>query len=259
LIRIAHIGSLGYAEGVFRPNHKIVFIPITGEEYEAGFIGESGDIHRLVVDPLCCAKAKEGKCFTGTPALFHADPLIYYAEMESKYRYYEKTCEKTENLKDVRLSATYGENDVEAEVAWLKALAENKLGVTDVDAYVIFNSTFYIDDLNIDLQMIHGGFKAWHWSHLGCYIGSSSSGLYCFDLPSNSHKIVERIRLNPHYIRYQEYKKWYGEKCVRECFNEEAILMIVGDESSWFFSLPIAPPPLYFIAQGGVKKRKAKR
>jgi len=52
LIRIAHVGSLGYAEGVFRSNHRIVFIPIIGEEYEAGFIGESGNIHRLVIDPF---------------------------------------------------------------------------------------------------------------------------------------------------------------------------------------------------------------
>jgi len=191
--------------------------------------------------------------------LFHADPLIYYAKMESEYKYHEKACEATESIRDVQLSATYGENDVEAEVAWLKTLVDNKLDVTGVDAYVIFNSTFYIDDLNIDLQMIHGGFKALHWSHLGCYIGSSTSDLYCFDIPSDSRNVVKsRVLLNPHYIRYQEYKRRCGEKCERECFNEEAVLMIVGDETSWFFSLPIAPPPLYFIAQGRVKKEKSK-
>jgi len=248
LVRIAHVGSLGYAEGVFKSNHRIVFIPAIGEEYEAGFIGESGDVHRLVIDPLCCAKAKEGKRFTGIPALFHADPLIYYAEMESEYSYHEKTYEVKESIRNVQLSVTYGENDVEADAAWLKVLIRNRLDTTDVDAYVIFNSTFYIDDLNIDLQMIHGGFKALHWSPLGCYIDSSVSGLGCFAFLRNIHnvnEVINRVQLNPHCIRYQEY---------RGCFNEETILMIVGDENSWFFSLPIAPPPLYFLAQEASSK-----
>jgi len=263
LIRVAHVGSLGYMEGVFEPNHRTIFIPIIGEEYEAGFISESGNIHQLFIDPLCRAKAKEGKRFRGIPALFHADPLIYYAEMESEYKYYEKTYEETESIRDMQLSATYGENDVEAYVSWLEALVENKADTTNVDAYVIFNSTFYIDDLNIDLQIIHGGFKASHWSPLGCYIDSSRPDLCCFDPPSDIHVVKNRVSLNPHYIRYREYVK-NGEEWERACFNEEATLMIIGDigdksdKGNWFFSLPIAPPPLYFIAQGRAKTEKSR-
>jgi len=168
---------------------------------------------------------------------YHTDPIIYYA-------YVEKGSEIS--TKNLSTSITYGENDVEPLYLWLKIVQERCLSGEDIDAYVLFNSTFYIEELKAAFQIIHGGFKALMWNPISCYDPQRYGG-YCLRFPHikiSSFNILRRVWGNPHWIRGDH-------ECEDVRYIHSIILMIIGDESSWFFSLPIAPPPLYFLVPQG--------
>jgi len=154
----------------------------------------------------------------GYPYGYHADPMIFA---------------KKPNGELVR-SITYGENDVEPMIAWID-LWSNERGEVDVskiDAYMLFNSTLCMDDYKKKFQVIHGGFKAEIWGDISCF-GDGKEQCPKFDFRS----VADRVEVNPHWLRG----------------DSDGILMMVGDSERWFFSMPIAPPPLYFLAQ---KKKK---
>jgi len=128
-------------------------------------------------------------------------------------------------------SITYGENDVETSLAWLNLPSEEFGEVTpgkSVDAYVLFNSTFNMRNYGV-FQVIHGGFKAKDWNDISYFKENIE--------PNENDG---PISVNPHWIRG----------------DDKGVLMIVGDEKTWFFSMPIAPPPFYFYAQ---RYRKVKQ
>jgi len=155
---------------------------------------------------------------------YHADPLIFAKKPDGEL---------------VR-SITYGENDVETMAAWID-LWSNERGEVDVskiDAYVLFNSTLRMDDYKKGFQVIHGGFKAEIWGDISCFKDSKEQ---CpkFDFRS----VADRVEVNPHWLRG----------------DSDGILMMVGDSESWFFSMPIAPPPLYFLAQEKEEKIEASK
>jgi len=140
---------------------------------------------------------------------FHADPLIFA---------------QAPNVGLVK-SITYGENDVETMLAWLdipfKQFGE-ETPKNSVDAYVLFNSTFLMRDYGISFQVIHGGFRAKDWNDISYFRNNAAQN------PG-----INGVTVNPHWIRG----------------DDEGVLMIVSYEDyeeTWFFSLPIAPPPLFF-------------
>jgi len=171
---------------------------------------------------------------------FHADPIIFVQRNGDS---------------EIVPSITYGENNAEPWyiwIDWLKAwLGDQQVNTSRVDAYVFFNSTFEIEDdfitsfkstkggEKLELQLIHGGFKAIAWNDLSCFIEGEREDCLTFE-NVDFDAVRKRVMLNPHYLRLEDR-------------TEGGILMIVGDENSWFFSLPIAPPPLYFLAQGREK------
>jgi len=231
LIRIAHVGlktgqkelveDKGYYEGIsnkqihscehiYKAQQTCYFVPIIGKSNEDK--GEHSKVGYLV---------NSGRS-TQSPTItyeygFHADPLIF-ARISN------------EENKDLVESITYGENAEETMLAWLEIpfmdFDEETPG-NSVDAYVLFNSTFYMADYGIDFQVIHGGFKAEEWDDISCF-------RRCSELKNYRH----RVEVNPHWLRR----------------DSNRILMIIGEESTWFFSMPIAPPPFFFKTGQGYDK-----
>jgi len=154
---------------------------------------------------------------------YHADPLIFA---------------KKPNGELVR-SITYGENDVEPMIAWIDLWKKKEADVSKIDAYVLFNSTLRMFDYKKKFQVIHGGFKAEIWGDISCFKDSKGQ---CpkFDFRS----VADRVEVNPHWLRKNE---------------NSGILMMVDDSERWFFSMPIAPPPLYFLAQEKEEKIEASK
>jgi len=235
LIRIAHVGATGRdpIRGVCENDYICKSIPTTSEN------------EPTLLRYLSCKEGKPTLESTriknvdfSKPTDFHADPLIYALRIK-------------EGKSKLILSLTYGENDVEPKRIWYNFVKEKRWGwsTDNVEAYVLFNSTFTVHNLNI--QLIHGGFKAVMSNPLGCF-GASTPPKYCleFQVDENTKDgILERVQVNPHWIR--------GDFENENISALDFILMMVGNESSWFFSLPIAPPPLYFIAQGCPKTEKS--
>jgi len=228
LIRIAHVGltekggrsvekenpqckKIFYCEKVYEAQQRCYFVPIIGVENAREYFG---NVEYWV------NSGQGTQCSTLKYSYgFHTDPLIFA------------------RTSDGRLveSITYGEDDVETTLAWLE-IPFKEFGEetprNSVDAYVLFNSTFYMEDYEIDFQVIHGGFKAEEWDDISCF-------RRCNELKNYRH----RVEVNPHWI----WRDSYG------------ILMSVGDEKTWFFSMPIAPPPLYFKAQTNKDKINASK
>lgn len=147
----------------------------------------------------------------------HADPLIFAKKPNG----------------ELVESITYGENDVETMIAWIDLWREKGVDASkEVDAYVLFNSTLCMDDYKKEFQVIHGGFKAKIWGDISCFRDGKEQ---CPGF--NFRSVADRVEVNPHWLRN----------------DDSNILMIVGDSERWFFSMPIAPPPLYFLAQGKKK------
>jgi len=226
LIRIAHVGESGegFMRNIYSAMPEAVFVPIQDEPdpNAQGFYRCAEYIGAGVFRPRCADKNE----------VLHADPLVFA---------------KRENA--IIESITYGENDVETKLLWYHFIEWKRLDTSKIDAYVLFNSTLRIADEECrDLQILHGGFKAIMWNPLGCFKDSAPPN-YCLQFPQvNVHrsKILERVHVNPHWI-WGDYE---GEDVNKYSY----ILMILGDKENWFFSLPIAPPPLYFLAQS--KKEK---
>jgi len=225
LIRIAHVGAstedpfVGTCEKVLEKHEDAcIFIPISS--CEATFLRH---LAKNMPTPIIV----NNKPLEGLLCL-HADPLIYAVKGGR-----------------LILSLTYGEDDAEPKYIWYNFVKEKKWGwnTSNVDAYVLFNSSFIVKD-DIDIQLIHGGFKAVMWNPLGCFKDSRN---YCLQFQVDEHqrsRILERVQVNPHWIRGD-----YENEDVSDFRGY--ILMIVGDDkieddkSSWFFSLPIAPHILY--------------
>jgi len=119
-------------------------------------------------------------------------------------------------------SITYGDESREMRYLWGKSREPG------VDAYLLFSSFLYLRDYRNRILTIHGGLKAEAWCELrNCEL---------------EEEVLKRIRLNPHVLR--------GDR--------EGVILVAGGTESWFFSVPVAPPPLYFLALpnlGRAKKR----
>jgi len=234
LIRIAHVGAT-ISNSIVIDNQLV--IGKCGDGYNCLFVPIPGDVStcllylvdRKELRRLYILKDQQKEPIK-LPIDLHADPLIYALKEEGG---------ETKFI----LSLTYGEDDAEPRHIWYNFVKEREWSTNNIDAYVLFNSTFIIQD-GIDIQLIHGGFKAVMWNPLSCFKASTPPE-YCLQFPQvDEHlrsRILERVQVNPHWIRGD-----YKDENVKK---DDYILMIVGDESSWFFSLPIAPPPLYFLAQ----------
>jgi len=234
LVRIAHVGAT-IRNYIIVDNQPI--IGKCGDDYNCLFVPIPGDVSTCLLylvknEPrrLHIQKGQQKEPIK-LPIDLHADPLIYALKEEGG------------EAKPI-LSLTYGEDDAEPKHIWYKFVKDKGWSTNNIDAYVLFNSSFIVQD-SIDIQLIHGGFKAVIWNPLGCFKASTPPD-YCLQFPQvDEHlrsRILERVHVNPHWIR--------GDYENENVDKNEYILMIVGDDkSSWFFSLPIAPPPLYFLAQ----------
>jgi len=221
LIRIAHVGGT--------EEDSIVGVC---EDHICSFIPTSGDVvtclRHLKKEGVVILSLNKGSDL-GKPMCLHADPLIFALKGGNK----------------AILSLTYGENDVEPKYIWYKFVREKNWDTNNIDAYILFNSSFIVQD-DIVIQLIHGGFKAAMWNPLGCF-KASTPPKYCLTFPQvDEHlrdEVLERVQVNPHWIR--------GDYEGEDVDENNYILMILGDKEkeNWFFSLPIAPPLLYFLAQ----------
>jgi len=227
LIRIAHVGATDKdpIQGWCRNDHICIFIPTSSDEPTClRYLSYSKESGKAAAEALPIQNMVKPRCL-------HADPLIYALKKE-----------KGAGEKKLILSLTYGEDDLEPKYVWYKFVREKNWNTDNIDAYVLFNSSFIVQD-GIGIQLIHGGFKATMWNPLGCFKAPQN---YCLQFRVNEHQkseILERVQVNPHWIRGD-----YEDEDVDE---NNYILMILGDKEkeNWFFSLPIAPPLLYFLAQ----------
>jgi len=233
LVRIAHVGesNKGFMRKIYSATPETVFVPISSGDEPNEYPNARG-FYKCI--KYIGAGGFEPRCVDNFPdKALHADPLIF---AKSGDRHIE--------------SITYGENDVEPKILWYHLIKEMRLDTSKIDAYVLFNSTFRIaDEECMDLQILHGGFKATMWNPPGCFEASTPPE-YCLPFPQVDKQLrsrmLERVQVNPH---------WIQGDYVNESVSDfgRYILMMIGNESSWFFSLPIAPPPLYFLAQGSEK------
>jgi len=223
VIRIAHVGKGGHCKGIFSERQECIFVPIIDKKEYYPEEEYYSEVEYVGV-------SNEHNRPRRKKYAFHADPLIFAKKPSGEL---------------VR-SITYGENDVEPMIAWIDLCSkEGKVDVSEIvkhvkiDAYVLFNSTLRMDDYyGEEFQVIHGGFKAEIWGDISFLRG------YKEQYPGDLRSVADRVEVNPHWLRKNE---------------NSGILMMVGDSERWFFSMPIAPPPLYFLAQGKEKIEASKK
>jgi len=224
LVRIAHVGLKTDEKQLINDEQILRVVNVCENIYQANqtcyfapIIGDEKDRERFKVGYFVNSERS-----TQSPILtyeygFHADPLIFARRPNG----------------ELVESVTYGEDDPEPRCLWLRDPSDhcgNFAPKNKTDAYVFFNSTFVMRDYGIDFQVIHGGFKAEGWKDISEFRENI-----------DRNKYRDRIEVNPHWVRG----------------DDEGILMIVGDVGTWFFSMPIAPPPFYFIAQGDRKVKQS--
>jgi len=236
LVRIAHVGESeeGFMRNIYSSTPESIFLPKRSEgkprdyPYAQGFYRCIEYVGAGKYKPRCVKEKKFPNI------VFHADPLIFARSGGTLIE-----------------SITYGEDDAETRYIWRDWIKQQITDVSNVDAYILFNSTFRIIDKKSTsrLQMLHGGFKALAWNYLSCIFKEIKGN--CLSFRSfkevSEAEIRERFGPNPHTLRITE------DEVEREWRERRIIytdLMILGNKESWFFSLPIAPPPLYFLAQG---------
>jgi len=86
----------------------------------------------------------------------------------------------------------------------------------------------------MDLQILHGGFKATMWNPPGCFEASAPPE-YCLPFPQVDKQLrsrmLERVQVNPHWIQ--------GDYVNESVSDFGRYILMMGNESSWFFSLPM--------------------